>query len=124
MDRLAGIRLMDDEALFIISVAARMVGMHAQTLRKYERAGFLLPSRTDGRLRLYSRDDLRRLRQIKRLVEARELNLAGVELALGLTDELLRLLDDVESTDDIEEARADVRARVLRLLRALEARVD
>ena len=115
---------MDDEALFIISVAARMVGMHAQTLRKYERAGFLLPSRTDGRLRLYSRDDLRRLRQIKRLVEARELNLAGVELALGLTDELLRLLDDVESTDDIEEARADVRARVLRLLRALEARVD
>lgn len=115
---------MDDEALFIISVAARMVGMHAQTLRKYERAGFLLPSRTDGRLRLYSRDDLRRLRQIKRLVEARELNLAGVELALRLTDELLRLIDDVESTDDVEELRADVRARVSRMLRALEARSD
>lgn len=115
---------MDDEALFIISVAARMVGMHAQTLRKYERAGFLLPSRTDGRLRLYSRDDLRRLRQIKRLVEAHELNLAGVDLALGLTDELLRLLDDVESTDDPDELRAVVRARVARMLRALEARAD
>jgi MerR family transcriptional regulator, heat shock protein HspR len=115
---------MDDEALYIISVAARMVGMHAQTLRKYERAGFLLPSRTDGRLRLYSRDDLRRLRQIKRLVEARELNLAGVELALGLTDELLRLLDDVESTDDADVLRAIVRARVSRMLRAIEARAD
>ncbi len=115
---------MDDEALFIISVAARMVGMHAQTLRKYERAGFLLPSRTDGRLRLYSRDDLRRLRQIKRLVEARELNLAGVELALGLTDELLRLIDEAESTSDVEMLRAGVRARVLRMLRALEARAD
>ena len=124
MDLPARVRLMDDEALFIISVAARMVGMHAQTLRKYERAGFLLPSRTDGRLRLYSRDDLRRLRQIKRLVEARELNLAGVELALGLTDELLRLLDDAESTDDVDELRADVRARVSRMLRALEARAD
>ncbi len=114
---------MDDEALFIISVAARMVGMHAQTLRKYERAGFLLPSRTDGRLRLYSRDDLRRLRQIKRLVETRELNLAGVELALGLTDELLRLLDDLDSAD-VEELRARARARVSRMLRALEARAD
>jgi len=115
---------MDDEALFIISVAARMVGMHAQTLRKYERSGFLLPSRTDGRLRLYSRDDLRRLRQIKRLVEERELNLAGVELALGLTDELLRLLDNVVTTGDAEDLRAVVRARVSRMLRALEARAD
>ena len=115
---------MDDEALYIISVAARMGGMHAQTLRKYERAGFLLPSRTDGRLRLYSRDDLRRLRQIKRLVEARELNLAGVELALGLTDELLRLLEDMETTDHPDELRARARARAIRMLRALEARAD
>jgi len=124
VDRPPGIGLTDDEALFIISVAARMVGMHAQTLRKYERAGFLLPSRTDGRLRLYSRDDLRRLRQIKRLVEQRELNLAGVELALGLTDELLRLLDNVVTLDDAESVRAVVRARVSRMLRALEARAD
>jgi MerR family transcriptional regulator/heat shock protein HspR len=115
---------MDDEALYIISVAARMVGMHAQTLRKYERAGFLLPSRTDGRLRLYSREDLRRLRQIKRLVESRELNLAGVELALGLTDELLRLLDDMNKTDNPAELRASTRARVIRMLRDLEARAD
>jgi MerR family transcriptional regulator/heat shock protein HspR len=115
---------MDDEALYIISVAARMVGMHAQTLRKYERAGFLLPSRTDGRLRLYSREDLRRLRQIKRLVEARELNLAGVNLALGLTDELLRLLDEVDSIREPHELRERVRARAARMLRALEARVD
>lgn len=119
-----GVKLMDDEALYIISVAARMVGMHAQTLRKYERAGFLLPSRTDGRLRLYSRDDLRRLRQIKRLVEAGELNLAGVELALGLTDEMLRLLGDLNATDDPTELRVVVRTRVVRMLRALEARAD
>jgi len=98
--------------------------MHAQTLRKYERAGFLLPSRTDGRLRLYSRDDLRRLRQIKRLVEERELNLAGVELALGLTDELLRLLDDTELVTSGGELREVVRARAIRMLRALEGRAD
>src|SRR5918992_5881168 len=73
------------EPLFVISVAARLVEMHPQTLRKYEREGLIAPSRTSGNLRLYSDRDIERLRQVKYLVEERGLNLAGVQLALELT---------------------------------------
>ncbi len=73
------------EPLFVISVAARLVAMHPQTLRKYEREGLIAPSRTRGNLRLYSDSDIERLRQVKYLVEERGLNLAGVQLALELT---------------------------------------
>lgn len=73
------------EPLFVISVAARLVEMHPQTLRKYEREGLIAPSRTSGNLRLYSDEDIERLRQVKYLVEQRGLNLAGVQLALELT---------------------------------------
>ena len=76
------------EPLFVISVAARLVEMHPQTLRKYEREGLIAPSRTQGNLRLYSDRDIERLRQVKYLVEERGLNLAGVQLALTLTNRL------------------------------------
>jgi len=76
------------EPLFVISVAARLVEMHPQTLRKYEREGLIAPSRTTGNLRLYSDRDIERLRQVKYLVEERGLNLAGVQLALELTHRL------------------------------------
>ena len=75
--------------VYIISVAARLLEMHPQTLRKYERLGLVRPSRTDGMLRLYSEDDLARLRMIKFLVEQRGMNLAGVELALHLVTRLI-----------------------------------
>jgi len=80
-----------NEPLFVISVAARLVEMHPQTLRKYEREGLIAPSRTQGNLRLYSDRDIERLRQVKYLVEDRGLNLAGVQLALGLTHRLREL---------------------------------
>lgn len=76
------------EPLFVISVAARLVEMHPQTLRKYEREGLIAPSRTQGNLRLYSDRDIERLRQVKYLVEDRGLNLAGVQMALELTRRL------------------------------------
>jgi MerR family transcriptional regulator/heat shock protein HspR len=76
------------EPLFVISVAARLVEMHPQTLRKYEREGLVAPSRTTGNLRLYSDSDIERLRQVKYLVGERGLNLAGVQLALELTAKL------------------------------------
>src|ERR671916_1437254 len=76
------------EPLFVISVAARLVEMHPQTLRKYEREGLIAPSRTQGNLRLYSDRDIERLRQVKYLVEERGLNLAGVQLALELTSRI------------------------------------
>ena len=60
-----------NEPLFVISVAARLVKMHPQTLRKYEREGLIAPSRTQGNLRLYSDQDIERLRQVKYLVEDR-----------------------------------------------------
>lgn len=109
-----------EKALYIISVAARIVGMHAQTLRKYERAGFLEPSRTDGHLRLYSRDDLRRLWQIKRLVEDRGINLGGVEMALTLADQLHQLAVIVEEVSDPTLLRATLRQSIAAMLRDLE----
>ena len=68
-----------------------MLDMHPQTLRKYERVGLITPSRTHGMLRLYSREDIARLRLIKHLVGELRLNLAGVELALGLFNRLIAM---------------------------------
>lgn len=79
---------MNSEPLYIISVVSRVLQMHPQTLRKYERAGLVRPSRTVGMLRLYSDDDLARLRLIKRLVDDLGLNVAGVGLVLRLVDDL------------------------------------
>jgi MerR family transcriptional regulator/heat shock protein HspR len=79
---------MNNEPLYIISVVSRVLKMHPQTLRKYERAGLIRPSRTEGMLRLYSDDDLARLRLIKRLVDDLGLNVAGVSLVLQLVDNL------------------------------------
>jgi MerR family transcriptional regulator, heat shock protein HspR len=86
-----------NEPLFIISVAARLVEMHPQTLRKYEREGLIAPSRTEGNLRLYSDRDIERLRQVKYLVEQRGLNLAGVQLALELTRQLRELRERTDA---------------------------
>ena len=73
-----------DEPCFVISVAARIIGVHAQTLRYYERVGLIWPSRTGGRQRLYSVADIERLRRIKSLTEDMGVNLAGAEVALKL----------------------------------------
>jgi MerR family transcriptional regulator, heat shock protein HspR len=75
--------------VYIISVAARILSMHPQTLRKYERVGLVRPSRTVGMLRLYSDEDIAKLRMIKHLVDEQRLNLAGVEMALAVFDRLL-----------------------------------
>lgn len=78
------------QGLYIISVASQILAMHPQTLRKYERAGFVEPPRM-GTLRLYSEEDITRLRLIKYLVEELGLNLAGVNLALDLASKMLAL---------------------------------
>ena len=77
------------EGVYIISVAARILEMHPQTLRKYERAGLVNPSRTVGMLRLYSEEDIARLRLIKHLVGDLGLNVAGVHLVLKVFNNLL-----------------------------------
>ena len=80
-----------DQDLIFISVAARMLGMHPQTLRKYERLGLVQPSRTIGSMRLYSRDELERLKLIKRLVDDGGINLAGVQRLLEIAEVVQRL---------------------------------
>ena len=77
------------DGVYIISVAARILRMHPQTLRKYERIGLVRPSRTMGMLRLYSEEDITKLRMIKHLVDEIRLNLAGVELAMSMVERLM-----------------------------------
>ncbi|MFQ5426907.1 MAG: heat shock protein transcriptional repressor HspR [Gaiellales bacterium] len=97
---------MSDRPRYMISVAASIVGMHPQTLRMYESRGLVRPKRTPGNTRLYSEDDLARLRTVQQLRGDVGLNLAGVERVLALEDEIVRL-----------------RARVVRLERERDERV-
>ena len=82
---------MDDRPRYMISVAADLVGMHPQTLRIYENKGLIRPKRTNGGTRLYSDQDVERLKLIQRLTSELGLNLAGVEHVLRLEDELKRM---------------------------------
>ncbi|MSQ61275.1 MAG: MerR family transcriptional regulator [Dehalococcoidia bacterium] len=74
-----------------------MVGMHAQTLRYYERAGLIQPSRSRGNIRLYSQTDINRMRQIQRLINDLGVNLAGAEVIIRMTDKIARLEEENEA---------------------------
>jgi MerR family transcriptional regulator, heat shock protein HspR len=82
---------LDQDDLYFISMAARMLGMHPQTLRKYERLGLVRPSRTIGSMRVYSRDELDRLKVIKRLVDDAGINLAGIQRLLSIAEVVRRI---------------------------------
>ena len=99
------VRQTDDQFL-LISVAARHLGLHPQTLRKYERLGLVRPTRTVGSMRVYSRDELERLRVIKHLVDEAGVNLAGVQRLLEVADVLQRIRPMAAGTD---WSRASVR---------------
>ena len=101
---------MPDELIFI-STAARMLGMHPQTLRKYERLGLVRPARTIGSMRLYSREEIERLRYIKRLVDDMGVNLAGVQQLLEIA-EVMRRIQPLMREDAL--SRNDARRRLLR----------
>ena len=102
-----------DQHLYFISVAARMLGMHPQTLRKYERLGLVQPTRTIGSMRLYSREELERLKLIKRLVDDAGINLAGVQRLLSIADVVQRLRPLMR--DEVLSAR-DTRRRLVQEL--------
>lgn len=111
--------------VYIISVAARLLEMHPQTLRKYERVGLVQPSRTGGQLRLYSEEDLLRLRVIRRLVDELGLNLAGVGLVLNLVGPLRRLVDGAEmSTETLNAAAIRATAELRSFLKYVGAEPD
>jgi MerR family transcriptional regulator, heat shock protein HspR len=80
-----------DHHLYFISMAAKLLDMHPQTLRKYERLGLVRPTRTVGSMRVYSADALERLKLIKRLVEEDGVNLAGVQRLLTIAESVQRL---------------------------------
>ncbi len=88
---------------YFISMAARLLDMHPQTLRKYERLGLVSPTRTVGSMRIYTREELERLRLIKHLVEDVGVNLAGVQRLLTIAEAVQRLRplmrDDVSRSD-------------------------
>ncbi len=77
-----------DEPCFVISVAARILGVQTQTLRYYERIGVIIPSRTMGRQRVYSRRDVDRVKRIRKYMEDWGINLAGAEVLIRLMDRL------------------------------------
>ena len=93
------------EDLYFISMAAELLGMHPQTLRKYERLGFIRPTRTIGSMRLYSRAELDWLRLIKHLVDEEGVNLAGVQRLLSVVD-VVRRLQGLAQGDGLPRAHA------------------
>ena len=100
-------------ACFVISVAARLLGVHPQTLRYYERAGLIQPSRSRGNIRLYSARDIERAQQIKRLIEDLGVNLAGVEVILRLTERMRQMEGELQQLrGELQAAQPDgTRAR-------------
>lgn len=111
-------RLPFDEPAYVISVAAKLVCLHPQTLRYYERLGLVKPDRTDGRIRLYSRRNIERLRKIARLTEDLGVNLAGVEVILNMTQRVSELQDELE--EERLRFQADIES-LLERIRELEA---
>jgi len=93
-----------DEPVYVISIAARIVGVHQQTLRMYERQGLVQPKRSSNR-RLYSKRDIERVRQIQRLVADLGVNLAGAEVIMRMGERLQ------EAEQEIEALRDEVRRR-------------
>lgn len=78
-----------DEPLYLISVVAKILGVHPQTLRQYEKEGLIEPSRTDGKMRLYSQRDMDKIKTILRLTRDMGVNLAGVDIILRLKENLM-----------------------------------
>jgi len=103
---------MDDfderEPRYVISIAARMVGVRTHTLRYYERVGIVEPSRSRGNIRLYSESDIAQLRRVKALMDDLGVNLAGVEVIMRMVQRLLELQGQVqELEDELEQAREE-----------------
>jgi MerR family transcriptional regulator/heat shock protein HspR len=104
--------LPDDAAVFVISVAATLAGMHPQTLRQYDRLGIVSPGRTAGRGRRYSSRDILVLRQVQRLSQDEGVNLAGIKRILELESHVDALRARVaELRAQLEQAQAEVERR-------------
>ena len=102
-----------NQPMYVISVAARMIGVHPQTLRHYENIGLIIPERSEGNIRLYSPADIHRLHQISRLTDELGVNLAGVQIILDMRERLEQLQLEMEVT------QAELEAEIARLRKRL-----
>ena len=100
----------DERALFVISIAAELAGVHPQTLRMYERRGLLAPKRTSGNNRRYSERDIARIQMIQELTQREGISLAGVKLFIEMREQLARMQ---RRTEELERELLD-RARARR----------
>jgi MerR family transcriptional regulator/heat shock protein HspR len=100
----------------MIGVAANLCGIHPQTLRQYERLGLVIPQRAGAKNRLYSENDIRRVRQIQRLTQDMGVNLAGVELILRLLDDMEDMRREMEQ--QMDEYAAEAERRIIQLLQS------
>ncbi|NIN67322.1 MAG: MerR family transcriptional regulator [Anaerolineae bacterium] len=103
-----------DEPCYVISIAARMVELHPQTLRYYERVGLIRPQRSRGNRRLYSPRDIERLRAINRLVDDLGVNLAGVEVIFNMRKRM------EEMQEEMDRLQAEAEEEIARLRGLLE----
>ena len=121
----ASVRVASDRGVFMISVAAELADMHPQTLRMYEARGLIEPQRSPKGTRLYSQDDVERLRRIQEMTTELGMNLAGVERVFELEDKLGRLQRKVNALEQraatlqqeierLEEIRRSVKAEIVR----------
>jgi MerR family transcriptional regulator/heat shock protein HspR len=89
----------ENEPRYVISIAARMVGVRSHTLRYYERIGIIEPSRSRGNIRLYSESDISQLRRVKTLMDDLGVNLAGVEVIMRMVQRMLELQNQVQELE-------------------------
>ena len=107
----------EQEPYFVISIAARLVKVHQQTLRYYERLGLLDPGRSQGNIRLYSMKDIQRAQQIRRLIDELGVNLAGVEVILNMSDRI------TETARQMAQMREECEGEIRRLRAMLAGEV-
>ena len=98
--------------LYMISVVSEMLGIHPQTLRLYEREGFIKPKRTGGNTRLYSEEDVEKLEMILRLTRELGVNLAGVEVILSMREKMEQMQREMELT--IQQLREELEREMRR----------
>ena len=95
----------EHEPCYVISIAAKMLGIHQQTLRYYEREGLIEPSRSRGNIRLYSLNDINHLRQIQRLITDLGVNLAGAAVILQMSERMRAMESELQQLRGLIEAR-------------------
>jgi MerR family transcriptional regulator, heat shock protein HspR len=101
-------RGMESEPRYVISVAAKILGIQTHTLRYYERIGIVEPSRSRGNIRLYSERDLEQLRHVKSLIEELGVNLAGAEVIIRMARQIAELQNQVQQLEsELKELRGE-----------------